>query len=108
MPCIARRHAPMAVEALAARGQARSVHRRLDLYAPRLEEFPTAVEPVTEAGWRTAASLAGIPSAAFGFGTAADHLSCAGTPHPAAEPHPPSWRPAPAAVSCIVDATYLR
>ncbi|WP_327114822.1 questin oxidase family protein [Streptomyces sp. NBC_01341] len=47
-------HAPMAVEALAARGQARSVHRWLDLYAPRLEEFPAAVEPVTEAGWRTA------------------------------------------------------
>ncbi|MBC9711143.1 questin oxidase family protein [Streptomyces sp. TRM66268-LWL] len=47
-------HAPMAVEALAARGQARSVHRWLDLYAPKLEEFPTRVEPVTDADWRAA------------------------------------------------------
>ncbi|MFF4143531.1 questin oxidase family protein [Streptomyces sp. NPDC001698] len=47
-------HAPMAVEALAAHGQARSVHRWLDLYAPRLEEFPSGVEPVTAADWRRA------------------------------------------------------
>ncbi|MDQ0792849.1 questin oxidase family protein [Streptomyces sp. B1I3] len=44
-------HAPMAVEALAARGQARAVHRWLDLYAPRLEDFPSGVEPVTAANW---------------------------------------------------------
>ncbi|WAL96075.1 questin oxidase family protein [Streptomyces sp. Je 1-369] len=42
-------HAPMAVEALAARGQAGAVHRWLDLYGPKLEEFPAPVEPVTEA-----------------------------------------------------------
>ncbi|MFD6431321.1 questin oxidase family protein [Streptomyces venezuelae] len=42
-------HAPMAVEALAARGRAGAVHRWLDLYAPKLEEFPASVEPVTEA-----------------------------------------------------------
>ncbi|MEU6993163.1 questin oxidase family protein [Streptomyces sp. NPDC046465] len=47
-------HAPMAVEALAARGQAGSVHRWLDLYAPRLEEFPAPVAPITDADWRTA------------------------------------------------------
>jgi Questin oxidase-like len=47
-------HAPMAVEALTARGQAASVHRWLDLYAPRLEEFPSRVEPVTAANWRSA------------------------------------------------------
>ncbi|MDT0344779.1 questin oxidase family protein [Streptomyces litchfieldiae] len=47
-------HAPMAVEALAARGQARSVHRWLDLYARKLEEFPSGVEPVTAANWRPA------------------------------------------------------
>ncbi|MFI9602782.1 questin oxidase family protein [Streptomyces sp. NPDC052043] len=47
-------HAPMAVEALAAHGQARSVHRWLDLYTPKLEEFPSAVAPVTAADWRGA------------------------------------------------------
>ncbi|MBT2511542.1 questin oxidase family protein [Streptomyces sp. ISL-98] len=47
-------HAPMAVEALAAHGQARSVHRWLDLYARKLEEFPSGVEPVTAANWRFA------------------------------------------------------
>ncbi|MET9875851.1 questin oxidase family protein [Actinacidiphila glaucinigra] len=47
-------HAPMAVEALAARGQAASVHRWLDLYARKLEEFPSGVEPVTTADWRSA------------------------------------------------------
>ncbi|MGW1812439.1 questin oxidase family protein [Streptomyces sp. NPDC002125] len=44
-------HAPMAVEALAVNGQARSVHRWLDVYASRLEEFPPAVEPVTDLNW---------------------------------------------------------
>ncbi|MFF1839873.1 questin oxidase family protein [Streptomyces sp. NPDC058231] len=47
-------HAPMAVEALAAHGQARSVHRWLDLYARKLEDFPSGVEPVTVANWRFA------------------------------------------------------
>ncbi|NGO81008.1 questin oxidase family protein [Streptomyces sp. YC504] len=47
-------HAPMAVESLAARGQSRSVHRWLDLYAPKLEEFPSRVEPVTDANWAEA------------------------------------------------------
>ncbi|SNT36375.1 questin oxidase family protein [Actinacidiphila glaucinigra] len=47
-------HAPMAVEALAARGQAAAVHRWLDLYARKLEEFPSGVEPVTAADWRSA------------------------------------------------------
>jgi hypothetical protein len=44
----------MAVEALAARRQTRLVHRWLDLYADRLEEFPSPVEPVTSADWRAA------------------------------------------------------
>jgi hypothetical protein len=47
-------HAPMAVEALAANGHAAAVHRWLDLYASRLEEFPAGVEPVTDADWRSA------------------------------------------------------
>ncbi|MFD8075622.1 questin oxidase family protein [Streptomyces sp. NPDC059718] len=47
-------HAPMAVEALAAHGQARSVHRWLDLYARKLEEFPSGTEPVTAGNWRAA------------------------------------------------------
>ncbi|MEF9901780.1 questin oxidase family protein [Streptomyces sp. P9-A2] len=47
-------HAPMAVEALAARGRAGSVHRWLDLYARKLEEFPAGGEPVTTANWPSA------------------------------------------------------
>ncbi|MBM7441264.1 questin oxidase family protein [Streptomyces sp. HB132] len=47
-------HAPMAVEALAANGRSAAVHRWLDLYAPRLEEFPAGVEAVTDADWRSA------------------------------------------------------
>ncbi|MDX3572234.1 questin oxidase family protein [Streptomyces sp. ID05-47C] len=47
-------HAPMVVESLAARGQAAAVHRWLDLYRPRLEEFPNPVQPVTDADWRAA------------------------------------------------------
>ncbi|MEV5971714.1 questin oxidase family protein [Streptomyces sp. NPDC051921] len=47
-------HAPMAVEALASHGQGRAVHRWLDLYAPKLEEFPAGVAPVTAANWREA------------------------------------------------------
>ncbi|GAA1522724.1 questin oxidase family protein [Streptomyces albidochromogenes] len=47
-------HAPMAVEALARHGQARAVHRWLDLYTRKLEDFPSGVEPVTAANWRLA------------------------------------------------------
>ncbi|MFB8031117.1 questin oxidase family protein [Streptomyces sp. NPDC056465] len=47
-------HAPMAVEALAANGRPEAVHRWLDVYACRLEEFPAGVEPVTDADWRSA------------------------------------------------------
>jgi len=47
-------HAPMAVEALAANGQAAAVHRWLDLYSSRLEEFPAGVAPVTDADWASA------------------------------------------------------
>ncbi|GAA4794810.1 questin oxidase family protein [Streptomyces ziwulingensis] len=47
-------HAPMAVEALAAHGRAGSVHRWLDRYAAKLEEFPAGVEPVTDGNWRSA------------------------------------------------------
>ncbi|CAL9353794.1 questin oxidase family protein [Streptomyces sp. enrichment culture] len=47
-------HAPMVVEALAAHGQAGAVHRWLDLYSDRLDEFPAPVEPVTDANWREA------------------------------------------------------
>lgn len=47
-------HAPMAVEALAANGRAAAVHRWLDLYASRLEEFPAPVEPVTDDNWPSA------------------------------------------------------
>ncbi|MET8509018.1 questin oxidase family protein [Streptomyces sp. NPDC004787] len=44
-------HAPMAVEALAAHGQERAVHRWLDRYAPKLEDFPAGLAPVTAANW---------------------------------------------------------
>ncbi len=47
-------HAPMAVEALTARGRPEAVHKWLDLYAPKLEEFPARVAPVTDADWHTA------------------------------------------------------
>ncbi|MEV8018382.1 questin oxidase family protein [Streptomyces sp. NPDC086554] len=47
-------HAPMAVEALAAHGRSGAVHRWLDLYAPKLEEFPGTVETVTGDNWREA------------------------------------------------------
>lgn len=47
-------HAPMAVEALAAHGRADAVHRWLGLYAPKLEEYPSAVEPITGDNWREA------------------------------------------------------
>jgi hypothetical protein len=47
-------HAPMVVESLAAHGQAAAVHRWLDLYQDKLEEFPAPVAPVTDADWREA------------------------------------------------------
>ncbi|MZE76885.1 DUF4243 domain-containing protein, partial [Streptomyces sp. SID5475] len=47
-------HAPMAVEALAARGRDRAIHRWLDLYRDKLEDFPARREPITETGWRAA------------------------------------------------------
>ncbi|MFE9623808.1 questin oxidase family protein [Streptomyces sp. NPDC006527] len=47
-------HAPMVVESLAARGQAGAVHRWLDRYRDRLEEFPAPVAPVTDDDWREA------------------------------------------------------
>ncbi|MFF0387372.1 questin oxidase family protein [Kitasatospora sp. NPDC004615] len=47
-------HAPMAVEALAARGRADAVHGWLDRYARMLEEFPSGVERVTAVNWHEA------------------------------------------------------
>ncbi|MER5179526.1 questin oxidase family protein [Streptomyces sp. NPDC002896] len=47
-------HAPMVVEALAAHGRSGAVHRWLDLYEAKLEEFPSPVEPVTDANWTAA------------------------------------------------------
>ncbi|MGW1802801.1 questin oxidase family protein [Streptomyces sp. NPDC001984] len=47
-------HAPMVVEALAAHGQAGAVHRWLDRYQPKLEEFPASVAPVNDANWPSA------------------------------------------------------
>ncbi|MEU1131414.1 questin oxidase family protein [Streptomyces sp. NPDC005900] len=47
-------HAPMAVEALAARGQAGAVHRWLDRYASKLEDLPAPVAPITVADRHTA------------------------------------------------------
>ncbi|MCW8376326.1 questin oxidase family protein [Streptomyces justiciae] len=47
-------HAPMVVEALAAHGQTGAVHRWLDLYQDRLDDFPDRSEPVTDANWAQA------------------------------------------------------
>ncbi|MEU9328269.1 questin oxidase family protein [Streptomyces canus] len=47
-------HAPMVVESLAAHGQAGSVHRWLDLYRDKLEDFPDRTAPVTDANWPSA------------------------------------------------------
>ncbi|MFJ3671033.1 questin oxidase family protein [Streptomyces sp. NPDC090106] len=47
-------HAPMVVESLAAHGRAGAVHRWVDRYRDRLEDFPGRVERVTEANWRAA------------------------------------------------------
>ncbi|MGC9544311.1 questin oxidase family protein [Streptomyces sp. UG1] len=47
-------HAPMVVEALAAHGQAGRVHRWLDRYEDKLEDFPDRVAPVTDDNWASA------------------------------------------------------
>ncbi|MFC9131606.1 questin oxidase family protein [Streptomyces sp. NPDC057099] len=47
-------HAPMVVEALAAHGRSGAVHRWLDLYRHKLEDFPAPLAPVTDADWREA------------------------------------------------------
>jgi Questin oxidase-like len=47
-------HAPMVVEALAAHGRAGSVHRWLDLYRDKLEDFPDRTAPVTDDNWPSA------------------------------------------------------
>lgn len=46
-------HGPMVTEAMARRGQADGVHRWLDGYVRRLEEFPRGIAPIT-AQWREA------------------------------------------------------
>ncbi|MDT0386479.1 questin oxidase family protein [Streptomyces dubilierae] len=47
-------HAPMVVEALTAHGRADAVHRWLDLYRPKLEDFPRPFAAVTDDNWRAA------------------------------------------------------
>jgi hypothetical protein len=47
-------HAPMVVEALTAHGHAGAVHRWLDLYRHKLEDFPGPLAPVTAADWQEA------------------------------------------------------
>lgn len=47
-------HAPMVVEALAAHGHTGAVHRWVDLYRDKLEDFPDRVAPVTDDNWRAA------------------------------------------------------
>ncbi|MDT9695192.1 questin oxidase family protein [Streptomyces sp. P17] len=47
-------HAPMVVEALAAHGHAGAVHRWVDLYRPKLEDFPDRLAPVTDDNWVSA------------------------------------------------------
>ncbi|MFI6375935.1 questin oxidase family protein [Streptomyces sp. NPDC050546] len=47
-------HAPMVVEALTAHGRPGAVHRWLDLYRHKLEDFPAPLAPVTDANWREA------------------------------------------------------
>lgn len=44
-------HAPMVVEALAAHGQEGAVHRWVDLYQDKLEDFPDRVAVVTDDNW---------------------------------------------------------
>ncbi|MFE3648532.1 questin oxidase family protein [Streptomyces sp. NPDC059101] len=47
-------HGPMAVEALIRHGQARTVHRWLDVYATRLEDVPSTRTAITDANWQEA------------------------------------------------------
>ncbi|NUP20161.1 MAG: DUF4243 domain-containing protein [Streptomyces sp.] len=47
-------HAPMVVEALSAHGHAPAVHRWLDLYRDKLDDFPDRVAPVTDDNWASA------------------------------------------------------
>lgn len=47
-------HAPMAVEALARHGHAAMVHRWIDFYADKLEDFPGGHTPIEDDGWREA------------------------------------------------------
>ncbi|WP_425348270.1 questin oxidase family protein, partial [Streptomyces palmae] len=47
-------HAPMAVEALAAHGMDDTVHRWLDRYHHKLEEFPATTVPISDADWGAA------------------------------------------------------
>ncbi|WP_193386429.1 questin oxidase family protein [Streptomyces xiaopingdaonensis] len=47
-------HAPMAVESLAERGHGGTIHRWLDDYRDKLEEFPALHEPVTDDNWQEA------------------------------------------------------
>lgn len=46
-------HGPMVTEAMARRGQSDDVHRWLDGYVQRLEEFPRGIAPIS-AQWREA------------------------------------------------------
>ncbi|OON76006.1 questin oxidase family protein [Streptomyces tsukubensis] len=52
-------HGPMVVEALVRGGDSASVHRWLDHYRCKLEDLPTAGDPVTDANWREALGRTG-------------------------------------------------
>ncbi|WP_210583887.1 questin oxidase family protein [Streptomyces sp. GESEQ-35] len=69
-------HAPMVVEALSAHGHAGAVHRWLDLYRRKLEDFPDRVAPVTDDNW---AEALGDPRRAADW---IDHFSRALTEQP--------------------------
>ncbi|GAA0393541.1 questin oxidase family protein [Microbispora corallina] len=47
-------HGPMAVEVLVRRGHEDAVHRWVDAYAHRLDDLPSAREPIGDANWREA------------------------------------------------------
>ncbi|MFF2810968.1 questin oxidase family protein [Streptomyces sp. NPDC058000] len=47
-------HGPMAVEALIRHGQARTVHRWLDVYATQLEDVPSTRTTITDTNWQEA------------------------------------------------------
>jgi hypothetical protein len=69
-------HAPMVVEALTAHGHAGAVHRWLDLYRGKLEDFPGRMAPVTDDNWPSAL---GDPRRAADW---IDHFSRALADHP--------------------------